>query len=74
MARERLQGVAAANGADTMTCQCGCNAPDPTGMRSLLIALNVARLAAYKVTAIGAWDIVEQLNDLIAGVEELQRQ
>ena len=55
-------------------CACGCNAPDPSGLRNLVIALNVARKAAYKVTAPGAWDIVEQLNDLIAGVEELQRQ
>lgn len=55
-------------------CQCGCNDTDLTGLRNLGTALMVARLSAYRVTAIGAWDIVEQLNDLIAGVEELQRQ
>lgn len=55
-------------------CRCGCNVSDPTGLHRLSIALQVARLASYKVTAPGAFDIVEQLNDLIAGVEELARQ
>jgi len=49
-------------------------APDPTGLRTLGTALLVARLAAYNVTVPGVSDIVAALNDLIAGVEELQRQ
>ncbi len=48
--------------------------PDPTGLRNLLIALMVARLSAYRVTVPGAVDIIAALNDLIAGVEEMQRQ
>jgi hypothetical protein len=63
------------NGDDlAIGCQCGCNAPDPTGLRNLGTALLVARLSAYKVTAPGVMDIIAALNDLIAGVEELQRQ
>ncbi len=56
-----------------MTCQCGCNTPDTTGLRTLGTTLLVARLAAYKVTVPGVMDIINALNDLIAGVEELQR-
>jgi len=46
---------------------------DPTGLRTLAIALKVARLQAYKLTIPGAWDIVNDLNNMIASVEELQR-
>lgn len=55
-------------------CKCGCNEPDPTGLRKLGTALMVARLSAYRVTVPGAVDIIAALNDLIAGVEEMQRQ
>jgi len=55
-------------------CTCGCNDTDPTGLRNLGTALMVARLSAYRVTVPGAVDIIAALNDLIAGVEEMQRQ
>ena len=74
MAGEGLSSLAVADGADTVTCQCGCNAPDTTGLRNLGTALLVARLSAYKVTVPGVMDIIAALNDLIEGVEEMQRQ
>jgi hypothetical protein len=55
-------------------CTCGCNDTDPTGLRNLGTALMVARLSAYRVTVPGVMDIIAALNDLIAGVEEMQRQ
>ncbi len=73
MAGTSLSGVAAADGQDTVTCQCGTCTPDTTGLATLLTSLQVSRLLAYKVTVPGAFDIVGVLNDLIAGVEELQR-
>lgn len=73
MAGTSLAGATAPIAAGPVTCQCGCNTPDPTGLRTLGTALLVARLAAYKVTVPAAFDIIAALNDLIAGVEELQR-
>ena len=58
----------------TSACQCGCNDTDLTRLRNLGTALMVARLSAYRVTVPGVNDIIAALNDLIAGVEELQRQ
>lgn len=56
-------------------CECGCNQHTP--LDTTITALQVARLSMYKLTGLpsaAVTDMINAVNDLIAGAEELQRE
>lgn len=58
-----------------MGCQCGCNQRTP--IDTTITALRVARLTMDRLTGYPAatvYDMVDAINDIIAGAEELQRE